>query len=218
MEGNTDTTAQRQAPPIARIAWFLTFALPLVLAALLLGVKSAQAAPTPAGPTPFAFEEEFEGEFETGEGEFDEAECEEAEEEFEAGELSKAEVKEICTETEGKGGKEAASSASVAPEECLLRSAHAHAVTSPEHDELKLTVGYTAYEPVGATVEIRRGSDRLGSIHRHLDRIGVLRLVKSLGKDQAPHQLIVQIRIPASPPSCGKFLTQKIPVSQAGHS
>jgi hypothetical protein len=215
VEGNTDTTAHRQTAPIARIAWFVTFVVPLVLAALLLGMKSAQAAPPVPGLTPLAFEEEFEGE-EASEGEFEAGGCEIAEEEFEEGELGETAVEVACDEVENEGGKKAAAPSAVAPEECLLRSAHAQAVAFPKQDSLKLTVGYTTYEPVAATVEIGKGSARIGSVHRHLGRIGVLRIVKSLARDRAPSQLVVRILISGSPRYCGKFQTQKVQVSGVG--
>lgn len=204
--------AAPHAASVVRVAWPATFVVPLLLAVLLLGVKSAQAEPLPAAD-PLAFEEEFEAE---EEGEFEADECEEAEEEFEEGELSGAEVKEYCDETEGKHGKGASGSGSPAPEECLLRSFHARAVAGPEGDELKLTVGYTTYEPADATVEIHGGADRIGSLHRQLGRSGVLRIVQNLGKDRPPHRIVVRIRIPGSPLFCGKFQTQKIPVSEVG--
>jgi hypothetical protein len=215
VEGNTDTTAHRQTAAIVRITWFVTFVVPLVLAALLLGMKSAQAAPPVPGFTPLAFEEEFEGE-EESEGEFELEACEIAEEEFEEGELGEAAVEVACDEAEDEGGKKAAAPSAFAPEECLLRSAHAQAVASPKHESLKLIVGYTTYEPVAATVEIGKGSARIGSVHRHLGRSGVLRIVKSLERDKAPSQIVVRIVISDAPRYCGKFQTQKIPVSGVG--
>lgn len=197
----------------------------LLLAGFLLTAGTAHAAQ--AGPTavPLAFEEEFEGEEgeeevegyeeleDEEEGELEDETCGEAEVEFELGEIDEAEAEAICREAEEVEAKRAAG---VAPPECLLRSADARAVADPERGKLKLTVGYTTYEPVDAAVEVRAGSTRIAAIHRHLGRSGVLRLVKSVGKDPAPKRLVVQIRIPGSPPFCGKFQTQKIPVSGVG--
>lgn len=104
MDRSTDTTAHRHNDRIARAAWFCAFVLPLALATLLLGVKSAQAALPGPEAAPLAFEEEFEFE---AEGEEDEAqleaelaqeECEFAEEEAAEGEIGQAEADEICRE------------------------------------------------------------------------------------------------------------------------
>jgi len=204
----TKDAATARASQIARIAWLATFVLPLVLTALLLAVKSAHA--EPAGPNAVLLSLEEESEFEE-EGEFGEA-CLEAEEEFEAGELSEAELEAICEETEGGEGRSPVGGSAV-PEECLLRSATARAVAPPKRDRLKLTIGYTTYEPVNATVEIRKGSARIASARRHLARSGVLRIVKKLGKKSAPKRVVIRIRIPSSPRYCGKFQTRKIRIS-----
>lgn len=173
--------------------------LPLLLAVSLLAVSAAHAAPIGPAATPLAFEGEFDaGEESEEEFEFEEGECEEAEEEFEEGELSRAEVREICDEAEGKSGKTAKGSGSVAPEECILRSAHANASLLAHDSKLKLTLGYTAYEPVGAKIEVGYGSSHLASLQRHLGRSGVLRIIESLHGDNAPKQLAVRIDIPSS--------------------
>jgi len=154
-------------------------AVPLVLAALLLGVSSAHA--MPIGPTavPLAFEEEA---------------CEEAKEEFEEGELSRAEVKEYCDEPAAEHKKKTAGPGSVAPEECILRSAHGHAAISSNGDKLKLTVGYTTYEPVTAKIDVGKGT----TLYRHLGRSGVLRITESLQGDNAPKQLAIRIQLPSA--------------------
>jgi hypothetical protein len=183
-------------------------AIPLLLTALLLAASTAHAMPLGSTVAP-TFDEEFEAE----ETEFEEAECEEAEEEFEEGELGELEVEQLCEEASGKDGGQGGSD-SIAPEECLLRSSHAHAVADSGSDKLKLTIGYTTWEPVGATLEIHAGSGHVGSIHRHLGRSGVLRIVESLGDGQAPNRAVVRIRIPGSPSFCGKFQTQKVSVTE----
>jgi len=168
----------------------------LALAGLLLA-GAARAAQPVLGPTPFAFEEEFaaeeEGEESEG-GELEEGACEEAEEEFEEGELSAGEVKEICEEEAAERHKKAANSGAVAPEECILRSAHGQALASGKGDKLKLTIGYTTYEPAAASLKI----GHLGTVHRHLGRSGVLRLVEDLHGHDSPKHLSVQIKIPAA--------------------
>ena len=172
-------------------------AVPLALATLLFAVSAAHAAPVAPIVTPLAFEEEFsadEEEGEEGEAEFEEGTCEEAEEEFEEGELSGAEAKEICDEEAEERRKKAANPGTVAPEECILRSAHGQAITSGNDDKLKLTIGYTTYEPAGASLKI----GQLGTVRRHLGRSGVLRLVEDLHGHDGPKHLSVQIDIPSA--------------------
>jgi hypothetical protein len=175
-------------------------AIPLVLALLLFAVSAAHAAPVTPSVTPLAFEEELaaEEEGEEDEAEFEEGACEEAEEEFDEGELSASEVKEICEEEAAERRKKAANPGAVAPEECILRSAHGQAITSGKGDKLKLTIGYTTYEPAAASLEI----GHLGTVHRHLGRSGVLRLVEDLHGHDGPKHLSVQIDI-ASAKSAG---------------
>lgn len=167
----------------------------LALSGLLLA-GAAHAAQLTPGTTPLVFEEEFAGE-ESGdedEGEFEEeGACEEAEEEFDEGELTAGEVKEICEEEAAERRKKATSPGAVAPEECILRSAHGQAVTPGNGDKLKLTIGYTTYEPAAASLRI----GRLGTVHRHLGRSGVLRLVEDLHGHDAK-RLSVQIDIPSA--------------------
>lgn len=186
VDGNTDTTAHDHIARIARVAWFCAFVLPLVLAALLLGVKSAQAAPLPAESIPSAFEEEGEVE-EEDEAELAEEECEIAQEEVEEGELTKAEADAICKEarelTKGTGPGSGASGL------CPIHSASAHA--SLHHDRLKLTIGYTTNSPVTAKIQVAG----IGTFQRHLGRSGVLRFT---GDPPALHHesLVVHIKLP----------------------
>jgi hypothetical protein len=164
----------------------------LALSGLLLASAAHAAQPVP-GTTPLAFEEEFadEEEGEEDEAEFEEGACEEAEEEFDEGELSAGEVKEICEEEAAERRKKAANPGSVAPEECILRSAHGEATTQGQGDKLKLTIGYTTYEPAAASLKI----GHLGTVHRHLGRSGVLRVVEDLHGHDGPKHLSVQIDI-----------------------
>jgi hypothetical protein len=168
----------------------------LGLSGLLLAGAAHAAQPAP-GPTPLAFEEEFaaeeEGEESEG-GELEEGACEEAEEEFDEGELDASEVKEICEEEAAERRKKAADPGAPAPEECILRSAHGQATTSGKGDKLRLTIGYTTYEPAAASLKI----GHLGTVHRHLGRSGVLRLVEELHGHGGPKHLSVQIDIPSA--------------------
>lgn len=203
MEGNADTTTHRYTTRIDRIAWLFAFVLPLILAALLLGVKSSQAAPS-SPVVPIAFEDE---EFELGdELEFEEAECEIAEEELEAGELGEAAVEAICAEVEAGSTATDAGPSSGAAGKCPLRSAHARAVV--RHGRLKLTIGYTTNKSTGATIEVRSAKRRIASVHRKLGRSGVIRISRPVGKKRLKR---VVVRFKA--PSCGRFQTKPAKVS-----
>jgi hypothetical protein len=205
------------APMPNRLSLLLVLLLLSSLLFAAAGAHGATAAPIASHSAAEGDFESLEDESEEEGGEFVEVECETALEEAEEGEITPAEADEFCAELiaaeKGKqkgGGKRG--SASVAPEECMLRSAHAHAAVNNAGDKLKLTIGYTAYEPVGATVEIRKGSSRIAKKSLRLRRSGVLRIVKDLGKAEAPKRIIVRLAIPSSPGYCGKYETEKIPV------
>jgi hypothetical protein len=196
----------------------------LLLSSLLFAAAGAHGAPAAPVASHSAAEEDFESlegeseeEAEEEEAEFVEVECETALEEAEEGEITPAEADEFCAEVtaaaKGKnGGKKSSASDSVAPQECLLRSAHAHATVNAAGDKLKLTIGYTAYEPVGATVEVRNGSSRIATKSLRLGRSGVLRIVKDLGKAEAPKRVVVRLAASKSPSFCGKYETEKVSV------
>jgi len=218
VDGNTDTTAHDRTARIARVAWLAIFVAPLILAALLLGMKSAQAAPLLPSLTPLSFEEELEVE---DEADFAEAECETAEEEVEEGELSKAEGDEICRELEDED-KKTASGSNAAPEECLLRSARARVVADDSPGSVRLTVGYTTYEPTAATVGFSasgKGLLHLGTAKRHLGRSGVIRLTEALAdpkmaKVDAASRFTVRIHVPGPPGICRRFETEQLTVKK----
>jgi hypothetical protein len=213
-----------QSVIVVRIAWMATFVVPLVLAGLLLAVKTAHA--TPAGPTivPLAFEEEFELEDE-GEGEGNsEDECAEATKEFEEGDLEEADLEDICEEAEDQDKKRAAGPGAVAPEECLVRSARARVVAYATHNTVRLTVGYTTYEPTTATIEYDltggKGSLHLGTEKRHLGRSGVLRVTTNLSDPQmskvkAAGHFTVRLHSAEAPGSCRSFETEQLTVKHA---
>ena len=190
-EATTDRSAQ-----INRIAWLVTFVVPLVLTALLLTVKTAHA--VEPSPSPVAFDlEVFEAEVEEViELEPEEA-CTEAEEAFEMEELDEEEVEEICEEGSEVGSKSGATGAGST--ECALRSANAHASTN--NNRLKLTIGYTTSEPVDAVVEIKQGAEKLGSLKRHLSRSGVIRYTKQIDEEQRG-KLKVRLRLSTGSTGC----------------
>jgi hypothetical protein len=195
---STETTAHDQTARIARVAWLCAFVLPLVLAGLLLGVKSVQATGPPPSLTPFAFEEEGEEELaleeeeeedggdEEAEAEFAEAECEIAEEEAAEGEITQADAEALCKEAQDFARAGPSSTA----ERCPIRSTRAHA--SLRRHRLKLTIGYTTTDPTKATIQIRK----VGTFKRQLGRSGVIRITKKLGKKQ-PGRVVISIKAPS---------------------
>ena len=218
MEGKLDTNRVVVA---ARLVWLATFVIPLVLAGLLLAVKTAHAAPVKPAVIPFDLEEDFELEEET---ESDPStECAEATGEFEAGELEADDLEEICAGEEDEDRKKAGPG-SLAPEECLLRSAHARVAVNPLHKTVRLTVGYTTYEPTPATVDYgltgNRGSLHLGTEKRFLGRSGVIRLTKSvtdaqMSKIEAGGRFTVRLHSTEAPSSCRRFETEELTVKHA---
>jgi hypothetical protein len=196
---SAETTAHNHSDRIARIAWFCAFVLPLALAALLLGVKSAPAASPAPEAAPLAFEDGFEAE---AEGEEDEAqleaelareECEIAEEEATEGEIAVAEAKEICTEAAAATREAATGQGSNRADECPIHSASAHAST--QNDKLKLTVGYTTTTAVTATIQL--SGPVKASFKRHLGKSGVLRFTRPMPK-KAHGSPVVHIELPAA--------------------
>jgi hypothetical protein len=154
--------------------------VPFVLFFLLCAITATPAAAveTPLGDLPvLAFEEEEELEAEAAAEEVEE-ECEEVEEE----------VEEECEEVESKAER-----AALAREECVLRTARAHAALDRRGEKLKLTIGYTAYEPANAKIKV----GHIATLNRHLGRSGVLRIVKALRKGQHLKRLVVRINLPS---------------------
>lgn len=155
--------------------------IPILLALFLL-LFAVNAAPTaavetPVGELPVLALEEEEPEAEAAAEE--EGECEEAEEGFEE------ECEEVESEPRSAGRK--------AAEDCLLRSARGHASVDPRSRKLKLTIGYTTYEPVKAKIKV----GHLATIQRHLGRSGVLRITKKLGATRGK-RLVVIIKLPSA--------------------
>ena len=100
-------------------------------------------------------------------------------------------LEEECIEIEEEFCEEEdESSTASSTDKCFLRSAQAHATT--KRDKLKVTVGYTTYDPVNAKIEIRQGKTRIGTFKRHLGKSGVLRLT---GKLSGPNGNGVAVRI-----------------------
>lgn len=210
MEGKAQNGTGESAR-VARVAWLVSFVVPMALIALLLAVEPSHASPAPLAAAS-SLEEEAEAQAESEEeGEVSEdQECLEAEAELAAGELSREERDEYC-EDEGDSAKGAM------PEECPLRSFHPQAVAVGSQEKLKLTIGYTTHEPADATIEIRNGSRVIDSSRRRLGRSGVIRLVEPLSdaemdKVQAARRFTVRLHVTNAPDSCKRFETEQLTV------
>jgi hypothetical protein len=112
------------------------------------------------------------------------------------------EVEEVCGEVDEEGFEEECEEVEVEPgrsaEECLLRSARAHASVDQRGKKLKLTIRYTTYEPVKAEIEIGKGANRIATVKRRLGYSGVMRIVKPLRKSQHVKRVVVSITIPSA--------------------
>jgi hypothetical protein len=181
--------------------------LPLLLLVTLVASQAAQAdAEDPGLPLNVAIlagEEEDEGE---AEGECIESEDEGAEETDE----------ECEAEAEDAGFSPS--------DDCYLRTATARVVAYPDRETMRLTLGYTTYAPAAATVEYgaSRGP-RLGTVHRHLGRSGVLRLSKHLTggqmtKVERSGRFTVTVHVPEAPQACQRFEVQRLRVAQSSRA
>jgi hypothetical protein len=161
----------------------------LILSALFVLLLAAAPAPAavveapPLDPAVFALEKE--GEEEEPEAE---AAAEEVEEEFEEECEELEEGLEECEEVESQ-----AEAARSHQEECLLRSARAHASLDRRGQKLKLTIGYTTYEPAKAKIKV----GHVATLQRHLGRSGVLRVTKKL-RAKGGKRLVITIKIPSA--------------------
>lgn len=175
------------------MTWLGNRFLSVVLAIALVAAAALPIA-APADPPARASAELAEAE-----SEVEEEECEE----FELADLEGL-IEEFCVEEEPEEAEDGA------PVECLLRTARARVVAYPTTDRMKLTVGYTTHEPTKATIELRRGPQKLVSTQRHLGRSGVIRLTKKLSdgqmrKVEAADHVNVRVNVAGVPGSCKRL-------------
>jgi hypothetical protein len=171
-----------------------------VLAVAALGASSAQSAvATPPEPASHAGTATAGG-------------AEEEEIEVEAGE------EEIEVELEFEEGEESEGPAALPPE-CRLRTATPHVVARFNHDDLRLSLRYTADSPVRVGVAYwlkgAKGSARLGSTSRRLGQRGVLEMSRhlddrTLAKLRAAKVIVVRLEIPHTPGFCKRRLTMRL--------
>jgi hypothetical protein len=191
-------------PRITRIALLACVAVSLMLLAILGASRSALALTeveaTTAGSEPvgqLSTEVEWEGEcIEGGEGE--------------EGEELEEEVEECEAEAEDTSFSPA--------EDCSLRTASARVVAYPSRNRMRLTLGYTTFEPARAKVEYRAANGhRLGTATRSLGRSGVVRLSRHLGgkemeRLQDAHRFVVTVHVADAPSACQQFETEQLQV------
>jgi hypothetical protein len=183
------------------LAWWAAFPATLALVALLGLATSAQAltVPSPGARESAlvpAFDEEGEedAEAEAGEGEETELGCSFDEEECE--------------------GEEAA-----APPECLVQSAEATVLVSPNRNRVRLLVRYATSSPTVVSLDFglhgSKGSLYLGATRKRIGRNGVLHLDKSLAGSQmakvmAAKGFTVRLRPAAAPGYCQAFFDHQL--------
>jgi hypothetical protein len=202
---------------VVRISRSFSLLVLLVLLAALGGARIASASSEgEASTAPFEPPIELSEEAEWIEECVEEGPEEEGEEADEGDEGEGEEEEECEAEAEGSG--------SFSPDDCLLRTVNARAVAFPERNRVRLTLGYTTYEPARATVEYRaRNGNRLGAVSRALGRSGVVRVSKHLGDGEmsrlrASRRFTVTVHVPEAPQRCERLETQQLAVRQSSDS
>ncbi len=199
-----DKNGDERHPRITRIALLVCVAVPLMLLAILGPSRPAHALTeveaTTAGSEPIgqlSTEVEWEGECIEGGEEEEEEELEEEVEECEA---------------------EAEDTSFSPAEDCYLRTASARVVAYPSRNKMRLTLGYTTFEPARAKVEYRAANGhRLGTATRNLGRSGLVRLSKHLGSKEMErlrdaHRFMVTVHVAEAPSDCQRFETEQLQV------
>lgn len=189
--------SDRPAPPPGHGSRLLT-ALAAVLGIALLALAAAPIS-APAAP-PASTEVEMELELTLDESELELEEWPE-EEWLEADEECLALEGELEEEGLCEEGEEEETSRARGARECPLRSASPHAAEA--RDRLKVTLGYTTFRPATATIQVGRGSTRIGTFKRRLGRSGVLRFSGRLRKRHGK-RVFVRILIPSAGRHCAE--------------
>jgi hypothetical protein len=203
------TLSERESHAV-RFAWWASFFATIALIAILGLARSAQAAETPLSgalsTAPSAPSHEAEDEFEEGEEEELEA-CEEAEEAGEECEPRSRSAEEV-------------------PDACMLQSAEATAALLPAHDQVQVTLRYTALAP--AVVSIRyslrggKGAVKMGSASHRFSRKGVFRETEKLSeaemaKARAATEFDVRLDVVNSPQYCRGLFDSRLTARHSSH-
>jgi len=204
--GSPSAQAPSESARLARIAWFVSFAVTVAVIAALLLAKSAQAgiglaAAEPVGPPIATIAADDEEDEEEAEG-F----------EFEEGEEAEEEADE-------------ASASGEPPAECGLRTARAAVVADESQSRLRTQLSYTSFGPVEVAIEFRleggKGATTLGRAHKRLGESGVLHTSEHLGKAQlakvlAARRVTVTIQVLDAPRSCERYFDRHLKTRRAG--
>jgi hypothetical protein len=204
--GFPSTPVPSESTRLVRIAWLASFAVTVVVIAVLLLAKSAQASiglasAVPVGPPIATIALEDEEDEEEGDG----FEFEESEEDEEEG--------------------DEASASGEPPVECGLRTARAALVADESQSRLRTQLRYTSFEPIDVAIEFRlkggKGAITLGRDHKRLGESGVLRASERLGKAQltkalAARSATVTIQVLDAPRSCDRYYDRHLNGRAAG--
>jgi hypothetical protein len=180
---------------LATLAWSL---LAILLLAVLLFVRQAEAATAPAQAPVTSVVEVEEGEDE------EEGESEEDEEE---------------SEDEGEDDGLGTVGPLLLPPECLLHTAEAHVAASATSGVVRLAIHYTSYSPANVSVDYwlkgGKGSLQLGETKRHFGRQGTFHedvhvSDRAMVKVLAARVFIVQLDIATAASYCAKYSTQRL--------
>lgn len=209
-------TRSNDGDRVTRAIWLVCFAVPLVMLAILAVAGSAQALDDPEATV-------LATEFSTEPGDAFAAEATEEEECV----ISEGEEEdELFEELEGECEAEAEDAGPFPPEDCLLRTAKARVLASPEQDKVDLTVRYSLSTPTSVSVTYRakggKGALQLGGVTRRLGARGQLRLTERLNelqmaKVRAAHDFSVQLHVPAAPAACNRFFSRRLAIKQTRH-
>lgn len=182
--------------------------LQVLLAVALLAIATLPLSAPAVAPETAHAEFDFIAEEADDEAEEEEWEREEAEEEAEEEEIGQTTTVSL-------------------PPECLLRTAEPSVVAQLNSDTLLLTLRYTASNPTKVDVDYwlkgAKGSLRLGSATRRLERQGALHLSHHLdereaAKVRAARIFIVDLDVPGAPSDCERYLTLRLDAKDLSRS
>jgi hypothetical protein len=134
------------------------------------------------------------------------------------------EEEELFEELEGECEAEAEDAGPFPPEDCLLRTARARVLASPEQGKVDLTLHYSFSVPTSVSVTYRakggKGALQLGGATRRLSARGELRLSERVSESQmakvsAARDFSIQLHVPVAPSACNRFYTRRLAIKHA---
>ncbi len=141
---------------------------------------------------------------------------------IETEELEEVEEEEL-EEAEGEEAEGEAGPRSLAPAQCMLRSATASVLASSSRDTVRLTVSYRAYAPSRLKLDFwlkgSRGALQLGQASERLSERGSLHQNAHLSdaemeKVNAARAFIVHFDVAGAPAFCSRYATRRLTVRQ----